>query len=741
MKSLLILFRKYFIFFLLCVFVFAGVPEEFAEDKSFFQGFVIPKPIIRVGLGINLSDIQISSSSGVKVYEAKDNYKLIADNVDGVWIKGNKEKLNEKFLIQVRQTEEREDAEIFAQELRTKIDNKISVSRSSEEGSVDTYLVSVGDFRTRQEALSFIKKLNALGVEDTWIIREEITEDESKPLWILVNDELKSLNKNTVLYFIPSHARSYLSFKGRDYRGIFILQATRKGVVLINVLNLDDYLKGVVPSELSPYVFRELEAQKAQSIAARTYAFKKLGLNEDLGFDLDDTPNSQLYKGMNAEHPLSSLAVDQTSGQVALYKGKLIDALYTSTCGGKTEDVENIFNGPALPYLRSTDCVYEKQKGYTLVSEQTLLPVYIGGKNIGPQIVFLNSLGIIPLETDPVFYNIEASLEEAKNWIGNAAQMFGKNNPDPDVGGTELTVQRLAELMVDSFGWQERVDNLMFPSEKEFVLKGLNGENGENGDKGGNVAYLMQTSILSPTENVQDQKKYISRGELVFYLYKAVQSQKNPVRDGVFSRMEKNSVFVDIENKEEQFEFSPDTYMLINNFGDYQFTSEVYLIGGERIRWIEKDGQAVYVEIIDLPQTNILDRSSPHRFWQVKKSKLELEKRINQFYPVGELIDIIPQTRSDSNRVVELLISGTESQAVAEGLRVRRVLGLKETLFVIDREYDESGNIVQFEFNGKGWGHGVGLCQVGAYGMAQAGADYKEILKKYYHGITIGKIY
>jgi len=197
------------------------VPEEFAEDKSFFQGFVIPKPIIRVGLGINLSDIQISSSSGVKVYEAKDNYKLIADNVDGVWIKGNKEKLNEKFLIQVRQTEEREDAEIFAQELRTKIDNKISVSRSSEEGSVDTYLVSVGDFRTRQEALSFIKKLNALGVEDTWIIREEITEDESKPLWILVNDELKKFEqKHGPLFYSQSCTK--LSFvQGKRLPGNF----------------------------------------------------------------------------------------------------------------------------------------------------------------------------------------------------------------------------------------------------------------------------------------------------------------------------------------------------------------------------------------------------------------------------------------------------------------------------------------------------------------------------------------
>ena len=738
MRTLLFSFRKYFIFFLLCLFVFAGGPEEFAADKSFFHGFVIPKPIIRIGLGVNLSDVKISSSSGVKVYEAKENYKLIADNVDEVWIKGNKEKLNEKFLVQVIQSEKKEDAEIIAQELRTKIESKVSVAQSTEDGAADTYQVLVGDFRTRQDALKYIIKLNSLGIEDTWIRRENITEEESRPLWLLVNDELKSLNDDTVLYFIPSHARSFLSFKGRDYRGIFILQSTRKGVVLINVLNLDDYLKGVVPSELSPYQFSELEAQKAQSIAARTYAFKKLGLNEDLGFDLDDTPNSQFYKGMNAEHPLSSLAVDLTRGQVALYKGKLIDALYTSTCGGMTEDVEKIFNGPALPYLRSVECVYENQKGYSMASDQSILPVYIDGKNISPQIAFLNSLGIIPLETDPVFYNVEVSLEEAKNWIGNAALIFGKNNPTSDEGGTEFNVQRLAEVMVDSFGWQERVDNLMFPSEKDFVLKNANGG---NGDKGDNVAYLIQSGIFPPTDDLRDPERYISRGELIDYLNKAVLSHETPVEEGLFNRMEKDSAFIDVEKGEEQFIFSPDTYILINSHGDYLFASEVYLIGGERIRWIEKDGVAVYVEIIDMPQTNVLDRSSPHRSWQVRKSKIDLEKRINQYYPIGELIDIIPQTRSKSNRVVELLISGTETQAVVEGLRVRRVLGLKEILFVIDRDYDDSGSITHFEFNGRGWGHGVGLCQVGAYGMAQAGADYEEILQKYYHGITIGDIY
>ncbi|MFC2168137.1 SpoIID/LytB domain-containing protein [Acidobacteriota bacterium] len=738
MKTPFMFFRRNSIFFLLCLFIFAGVPKEFAADKTFFHGFVIPKPIIRIGLGINLSDIKISSSSGVKVYEAKENYKLIADNVDEIWIKGNKEKLNEKFLIQIVQSEKKEDAEIIAQELKTKIDRKITLAQNKETGTADSFQVLIGDFRTRQDALSYIKKLNGLGIEDTWILRENITKEESKPLWILVNDELKSLDNDTVLYLIPSHAQSYLSFKGRDYRGIFILESTRKGLVLINVLNLDDYLKGVVPSELSPYQYSELEAQKAQAVAARTYAFKKLGMNEDLGFDLDDTPKSQFYRGMNAEHPMSSLAVDLTRGQVALYKGKLIDALYTSTCGGMTEDVEKIFNGPALPYLRSTECNYENQQGYSLASEQSILPIYIYGKNISHQIAFLSSLGIIPLETDPVFYNLEVSLEEAKYWLGNTMRIFEKTNLSPYQGESELNVQRLSGLMVDSFGWQERVDNLMFPSEKDLILKSVTGEEGE---RGYNEAHLIQTGVLSQKKGLRYPERYISRGELIDYLNKAVLSNEIPVNEGQFIRKEKDQVFIKAKKGEVQFALSPDTFILTNNHGSYLFVSEIYLTGGEKIRWIEKDGLAVYVEIVDLRQPKNLDHISPYRSWKVRTSKMDLEKRINRYYPIGDLIDLVPQTKSESNRVVELRISGTESEAVVEGLRIRKVLGLKEILFVIDRDYDEAGSITHFEFNGRGWGHGVGLCQVGAFSMAQAGADFEEILKKYYNGITIGEIY
>ena len=196
---------KHFIILLVSFFVLGGAPVEFGQEKIFFHGFLIEKPVIRVGLGVNLSDIKIASSSGMKIYEINSHYKLIAENVGEAWIRGRKEKLTQKYIIQVAQFKDWEEAELFAQDLRTKIEQKVFVTRDEEEGMQGTFQVKVGDFLTRGDALDYIVKLNQIGIQEPWIIKEEITEEESKPLWILVNDELKSLHDETLLYFIPSN--------------------------------------------------------------------------------------------------------------------------------------------------------------------------------------------------------------------------------------------------------------------------------------------------------------------------------------------------------------------------------------------------------------------------------------------------------------------------------------------------------------------------------------------------------
>jgi stage II sporulation protein D len=90
--------------------------------------------------------------------------------------------------------------------------------------------------------------------------------------------------------------------------------------------------------------------------------------------------------------------------------------------------------------------------------------------------------------------------------------------------------------------------------------------------------------------------------------------------------------------------------------------------------------------------------------------------------------------------VIELAIHGSNRDIVLKGLEVRFALGVRENLFVIDRELERDGSVRQFVFTGKGWGHGVGLCQVGAFGMAQSGSTYDQILKHYYTDIDLVRV-
>jgi SpoIID/LytB domain protein len=108
---------------------------------------------------------------------------------------------------------------------------------------------------------------------------------------------------------------------------------------------------------------------------------------------------------------------------------------------------------------------------------------------------------------------------------------------------------------------------------------------------------------------------------------------------------------------------------------------------------------------------------------------------------IGQITDLRVVSRGSSHRVTDLEIVGTEGTAHVRGGRIRSALGLREQLFVIDREYDENGRVAEFVFNGRGWGHGVGMCQVGAYGLARQGWSYEQILKAYYTGIELTRMY
>lgn len=140
-----------------------------------------------------------------------------------------------------------------------------------------------------------------------------------------------------------------LTVNGRAYRGTFELAPDDEGdLIVVNEVSTHDYLASVVGSE-EPSSW-ETEALAAQAIAARTYLYTHLGRHAH--YDLEGDTRDQQYDGTMHEDPRTLKAVERTAGLVVTYRGAPIEALYSASAGGMTEDSENVFAN-ALPYLRS----------------------------------------------------------------------------------------------------------------------------------------------------------------------------------------------------------------------------------------------------------------------------------------------------------------------------------------------------------------------------------------------------
>jgi stage II sporulation protein D len=138
---------------------------------------------------------------------------------------------------------------------------------------------------------------------------------------------------------IVPHGKGHIYINGRAYRGGFVFRSVHGKVVTINVLEIDDYLKGVLPAEIGYLKSNQFEAYRVQAVASRSYALSKLEEKKGEMFDLRATIMDQVYKGVNGEDPEASRAVDETRGHVALWNGEPVRAYYSACCGGHTADI------------------------------------------------------------------------------------------------------------------------------------------------------------------------------------------------------------------------------------------------------------------------------------------------------------------------------------------------------------------------------------------------------------------
>lgn len=148
---------------------------------------------------------------------------------------------------------------------------------------------------------------------------------------------------------IQPETSGFIQVNHTPYRG-YIAILKRTGLTVVNYVLVEDYLYGVVPKEMPPSW--NVEALRAQSVAARTFALKNRKSHSAEGFDLCNTSHCQVYEGMPTETRTTTEAVDSTRGEVLFYKGTIMDALFHADSGGMTESSEYVW-GSSVPYLRA----------------------------------------------------------------------------------------------------------------------------------------------------------------------------------------------------------------------------------------------------------------------------------------------------------------------------------------------------------------------------------------------------
>jgi stage II sporulation protein D len=569
----------------------------------------------------------------------------------------------------------------------------------------------------------------------------------SRELLAFSRGSAPSFRSSAPLVFASSDEKnSPVRFNEKPYRGrIEVFANTHGSVTVVNVIGLEDYVRGVVPNELS---YPALEALKAQAIAARTYAVKNRGQFASEGFDLLPTTRSQVYRGLSSETSLTSQAVDQTRGVIATYNGAPINALYTSTCGGRTEDAENIFN-EAIPYLRGRECAVEGRSAFspfTIKSSRDLFEIKDERDLVYARDVALLAVSGLPLPVDKIsssWLSSHISESEARDWL-NAAARLARNPafkaPDDATRAPAFSSALMAAVYAD-----RRADTLLNNADADYLLSFRDGEEVPPANRA-DVAMLLRDGALSLfADATLRPKEAMPRSHALHAIARLLEAKNLLALQKGTSRPASGGIMMLRSNKGKDMPVAVSgEAFLFREFGEnlHQMKS-LALVGGEPVVFhVSARGQVDYLEVKPANNGAAADRFSSLSNWTAQMTVGAVQARLGRSVRgVGSITDLRVARQGSSRRVIDLEVVGTQGTAHIRGGRIRSALGLKEQLFVIDRIYNENDRVASFIFTGRGWGHGVGMCQFGAYGLAKQGLNVEQILKTYYTGIELTKLY
>ncbi len=765
---------------IICWLFFLIFPFSAFAGETGLVTFRLPdEPVIRIGLATNARSISISTAdSQLTSATADEPSKFLASNKISVSARAYRPPEVEVYNLQIAGIATADEAESIARDVREQMGETVVTSQDS---TANAWRVVIGEAKpTLEEAADFKETLSEKGFDDVVIAASKIKQPSVDA--IALSDKVKSTvltnstagsgiaappvldpNLREVIVKGGNFAANFSSLKpisfgstndrtlpvslnGKKYRGRIEVSVNNRGTLtVVNVVKLEDYLRGVVPNELG---FPAPEAQKAQAVAARTYAVRNIGQFAVEGFDLLPTTRSQVYRGYSSENSNASQAVEATRGIVATYNGKPINALYTSTCGGRTENVENIFD-TSEPYLRGVECSLEGREQFEsfLIKSTRETPKIEKESNVElvRQASFLtvNNFLISSTRLSDDYFADAPNETELRNWFGVIAARIGTGMPVIN-SETAKPANFAATLAAMLYG-ADYADTLLSASDVNYQLSFADGDKIPPNMRA-NIAILLRDGWLSLySDATLRPEKSLSRARILNTILRLADKKKwlPALQTGTAKSSELGKLVLQSGKISKTFNVRPDVF-LFRQFGDQSFAvRETALVGGEPVSFhINSAGEVDYLEVRPTTALTTAEKMSPLAFWNVNLSSGAVQSRLSRYVRgIGNLIDVRISKKGFSRRAIELEIVGSNGVKYLKGGKIRSALRLKEQLFVLNKHYGANGQAVSYNFTGRGWGHGIGMCQYGAFGLAKMGVKYDRIIKHYYTGVDLTKAY
>ena len=678
----------------------------------------------RVGLDTQALEWQVSLEGGGEVLSRQGAllFRLAPGEKVRIWWDGRgSADPTEEYRVQVGPPQALAGAEAVLHRLRGlgEQPDRVPVADG------DTWRVLAGRFARAAEAEPLLAKLQASGFEELWVSSEKHpgTPRKGRALYAVSERyERRALPRDGVAFQAAGGLTS-VHGKGR-YRGrVEIFPNAQGRLTVVNELDLETYLRGVVPREMGAWEYPALEALKAQAVAARTYAVANRGKRAGEGFDLLDTVADQVYGGREGEQALTDRAVAETEGLVATFDGRPIQALFQATAGGATVDNRHVFGGDQ-GYL----------KGVSSYLAQPTLRTFQGAQApsgdaswLTPDLLKLAAAGLVPAEMLRE-ETMRAPVSATRWWtvFTQTLARLGLPVPEPPL----IRGPAIFPFMAAALGFGRVVDGQERALDASYFLGGTVPREANPGL----LSFLVRRGIVPPGDLTGGEPSLKQVLAALARLWQELEplefTEGTLLADGQVRPKGKGPEPLRLQAEVLLAEEAPGGHLRLVARTDAQV--------GDRLKWIGDGGASrILVRRLD-PDGASMDRYNPTAHWKVEVKEADLLARLGARAGI-HAVNGLDLEHNSEGRVLKLTVrDGRNRPHVFTGMRIRGVLGLKDNVFRVLTV--GAGAQRRWIFYGRGWGHGVGMDQTGAYGFALEGWSFDRILKHYYTGIALTRV-